>query len=84
MHAQMVREGRAQARRNASAFLGRDSKRKSRSCRISQLLTGEGGGSALWLDSLILNNLAVVLAPVLVGVGVLVLPASIIHMQLTA
>lgn len=45
---------------------------------------GGGGGSALWLDSLILNNLAVVLAPVLVGVGVLVLPASIIHMQLTA
>lgn len=45
---------------------------------------GGGGRSALWLESLILNNLAVVFAPVLVGVGVLVLPASIIHMQLTA
>lgn len=43
-----------------------------------------GGGSSLWLESLILNNLAVVFTPVLVGVGVLVLAASIIHMQLTA
>lgn len=60
-------------------------KGRRRNCRISQLLTGGGGGwRALWLESLILNNLAVAFAPVLVGVGVLVLAASIIHMQLTA
>lgn len=63
-------------------------KGRRRNCRISQRLAGFGGeeegGSSLRLESLILNNLAVVFTPVPVGVGVLVLAASIVHMQLTA